>query len=54
MKILHLTFHRSPQYDLVSKAQTTDWPEVRGKIAAFAQDHHDRTIAVWKAVLTAE
>jgi len=37
--------------ELVVKAQTTDWPEVRKKAARFAGIHHDRTLDMWKAAL---
>lgn len=47
----HFTTYFDNWDDLVSKAQTTDWPELRRKIAAFAQDHHDRTIASWETIL---
>ena len=40
--------------DLTSKAQTTDWPEVRGEVSRFAQEHHDRTLDMWRVAMTAE
>jgi len=40
--------------DLVAKAQTADWPEVRKKASRLAQKHHDRTLDMWRAALAAE
>jgi len=39
--------------DLAAKAQKTDWTEVRRKVGAFAEQHHDRTIASWKTTILA-
>lgn len=40
--------------DLVAKAEKTDWTQARKKAGAFAEKHHDRTIASWKTTILAE
>jgi len=39
--------------DLAAKAQNTDWTQVRKMVRAFAEEHHDRTIASWKIAILA-
>ncbi len=39
--------------DLAAKAQKIDWTEVKKKVSAFAEEHHDRTIASWRTIILA-